>query len=216
MDYFHSSVREHAAMVVITLDRCRCEGFSPGLAERTVPGLPHFGRDGDALSASPPRSRRRQTPPEARVRRRKVAAHGDEGRAVRDVLHRDLLFAQRREQCHASSPLARRSNSPIHHIGAVERDTEGHAGRYQHFHEHSGGGRTGQEDIALIQRDNGATYKRGNNEAPSHGLPPWSQGFDTCGSIAVEESAQQRDTKRNERGKQRFEYDPTRYLPGKA
>ena len=67
----------------------------------------------------------------------------------------------------------------------------------------------------MIQRDNGATHKSGNNEAPSYGPPSWSQGFGTCGSIAVEESAQQRDTKRNERGQQRFEHDPTRYLPGK-
>ena len=67
----------------------------------------------------------------------------------------------------------------------------------------------------MIQRDNGATHKSGNNEAPSYGPPSWSQGFGTCGSIAVGESAQQRDTKRNERGQQRFEHDPTRYLPGK-
>src|SRR5262245_52531666 len=54
----------------------------------TVPGLPHFGRDGDALGASPPRSRRRQTLPEARMRRCKIVAHWDEGSAVKDVLHR--------------------------------------------------------------------------------------------------------------------------------
>ena len=66
----------------------------------------------------------------------------------------------------------------------------------------------------MIQRDNGATHNGGNDEAPSHRPPPWPQRFDTCASVAVEEGAQQRDTKGNERSQQRFEHDPTRYLPG--
>ena len=102
-----------------------------------------------------------------------------------------------------------------HHIGAVERDTEGHTGRYEHLDEHPGCRRSGQEDIALIDSDNGATHNDCNDEAPSHGPPPRPQRFGTCCSIAVEESAQQRDTKGNEWGQQGFEHDPTRYLPGK-
>ena len=89
-----------------------------------------------------------------------------------------------------------------------------HTGRYRHLDEHPGGGRTGKEDIALIQHDNTATHNGCNDEAPSHGPPPWPQRFGTCSSIAVEESAQQRDTKGNERGQQHFEHDPTRYVPG--
>ena len=67
----------------------------------------------------------------------------------------------------------------------------------------------------MIYSDNCATHHSCNDEAPSHGPPPRPQRFSTCSSIAVEESAQQRDTKGNERGQQSFEHDPTRYLPGK-
>jgi len=66
----------------------------------------------------------------------------------------------------------------------------------------------------LIQHDNATTHNDCNDEAPSHGLPPWLQRFDPCGSITVEESAQQRDTKGNERGQQHFEHDSTRDVPG--
>jgi len=58
MDHFHSGVGKHTVMVVLTLDRCRCESVSSCLTERTEPGLPHFGRDGDTLGASSPGSRR--------------------------------------------------------------------------------------------------------------------------------------------------------------
>ncbi len=67
----------------------------------------------------------------------------------------------------------------------------------------------------MIQRDNAATHNGGNDEAPFYSPPSWPQCFDTCGSIAIEESAQQRDTKRNERGQQRFKHDAIRYPPGK-
>jgi hypothetical protein len=67
----------------------------------------------------------------------------------------------------------------------------------------------------LIDSDNCAPHNGCNDEAPSHGPPPRPQRFSTCSSIAVEESAQQRDTKGNERGQQRFEDDSTRYLPSK-
>ena len=60
--------------------------------------------------------------------------------------------------------------------------------------------RSSQEDIALIDSDNCPPHNGCNDEAPSHGPQPRPQRFGTCSSIAVEESAQQRDTKGNERG----------------
>src|SRR5712691_7056213 len=92
MNHLHGGGGKCTEMVVLALERCWCKCLSTCLTERTVPGLPHFGRDGDALSTSPPRPRRRQALPEARVRRRKVVAHRHESSAVRDSLHTDLPF----------------------------------------------------------------------------------------------------------------------------
>ena len=69
-------------MVVLASGGCRGEGGLSGLTECTVPGVPHFGRDGDTLGASPPRPRRRQTFPEAGMGGRKVVADGHQSSSV--------------------------------------------------------------------------------------------------------------------------------------
>src|SRR5437016_9102680 len=109
MNHVHGNLGEGTEMVVLALDRYRCEGrrrpksghtdypISTPMQSRqglltfstahTVPGLAHFSRDGDTLSARPPRPRRRQALPEARMCCRKVVTHGHESSAVRDGLH---------------------------------------------------------------------------------------------------------------------------------
>jgi hypothetical protein len=82
MDHLHSGVGERPKMVVLANDRCRSEGGLTGLTECAVPGVPHFGGNGDTLRACLPRPGRRQTFPEAAMGGRKVIADGHEGSTV--------------------------------------------------------------------------------------------------------------------------------------
>jgi hypothetical protein len=81
MDHLHG-IWEHREMVVLANHCCWIEGGLTGLTECAVPGVPHFGGNGDTLRACLPRPGRRQTFPEAAMGGRKVIADGHEGSTV--------------------------------------------------------------------------------------------------------------------------------------
>src|SRR5712691_10794949 len=66
---------------------------------------------------------------------------------------------------------------PIGSIGTVERHTERHTGRHQHFHYHPGGDGSRQEDIAMMQENDGAPNAERDKHASPHRCPSWTELF---------------------------------------
>lgn len=66
----------------------------------------------------------------------------------------------------------------------------------------------------MIQENDRAPNTKRNDQAPPDRRPPWTKVFNTPGGTTIEECAQQRDTKRDERGQEGFHKYPSGHVPG--